>query len=179
MLREANQNGPCRIHIKSLICCMTSTPNKTLRYRYANVFSILTRLNKCTTLKFTSTPKSFLRTLPPRPHATDIELSLKCFPSYMRIKYGYLMPDLASYSPVRTNRAQISQQGLRADMPLVGKNSLTMELTSLVFCCLRTVVVRTEAEVRWEAKLVDIHKLCHCGFHPTWCLGPDQDFECL
>lgn len=58
------------------------------------------------------------------------------------------MPDAASYFPVRTNRAQISQQGLRADMPLVGKNSPTMELTSLVFCCLRTVVVRTEEEVR-------------------------------
>lgn len=61
------------------------------------------------------------------------------------------------YSSLRTNNSKISWQCQEGGMPLVGKNSPTMGLTALFFCCLRTVVTRTggDTEVRrgGESKL--------------------------
>lgn len=81
------------------------------------------------------------------------------------------MLDPASYSPVRTNRDQISQQGLRADMPLVGKNSPTMELNisrlllSENSCCQDRGRGKIGSQAGGES--------CHCRLLPTWYLGPD------
>lgn len=86
------------------------------------------------------------------------------------------------YSPVRTNRTQISQQCLRADMPLVGKNRLTMKphvsrlLLSENSCCQDTSRGKTgDRDGNYKRVL------------PIW-ITPDQpkkyiyvgwDFKCL
>lgn len=61
------------------------------------------------------------------------------------------------YSSLRTNNSKICGQCQEGGVPLVGKNSPTMGLTALFFCCLRAVVTRaggdSEVRRRGEAKL--------------------------